>query len=104
MQVLNAAGYDIDTLYLAGGHVANPVLLRLYADATDCTVVLRDEADSILAGTACVAAAAAGLHPTLDASVRAATRAERRITPRPEHRQHFDAAYSQFLRMQSRHG
>ena len=64
-EALNANHYDIRKLHLTGGHVANPLLVRLYADATDCTVELPDEEDSVLLGTAAVAAAAAGLHGSL---------------------------------------
>ncbi|MFT8246151.1 FGGY-family carbohydrate kinase [Roseomonas sp. BN140053] len=100
VSVLNAHGYTIDTLHLAGGHVANPVLLRLYADATDCRVVVRDEVDSILAGTACVAATAAGLQPSLRDAARAASGGAREILPDPATQAHFAAEFGHFLRLQ----
>jgi len=62
VEALNAKRYDIRYLHLTGGHVANPLLVRLYADAADCTVELPDEEDAVLLGTAAAAAAAAGLH------------------------------------------
>ena len=79
VDALNAHGYDIRHLHLTGGHVANPLLVRLYADATDCTVELPDEEDSVLLGTAMAAAAAAGLHGSLVAAARAMGRAGRSI-------------------------
>jgi FGGY-family pentulose kinase len=100
---LNAHGYLIDTLHLAGGHIANPVLVRLYADATGCTVILRDD-DAILAGTACVAAVAAGLHQSLSASAAAASQPETVIAPDFSVREHFDLAYARFLGMHSAQG
>jgi FGGY-family pentulose kinase len=101
VDALNASGYEIDTLHLAGGHVASMMLPQLYADATGCKVIVRDNLDSVLAGTACAAAAASGLHPTLEASARAFTKAERAVTPRPECARHFDLEYRHFLRMSS---
>jgi ribulose kinase len=79
--------------------VANPLLVRLYADATDCTVELPDEEDSVLLGTAAVAAAAAGLHDSLVAAARAMRRAGRRIAPRIVTRAHFADQYRKFLLM-----
>lgn len=102
IDALNAAGYAIDTLHLAGGHAASPLLPQLYADATGCTVVLREEADSILSGTASVAATAAGLHPSLSVSVGESAGTMRRLPPRLQQGQHFEQEYAHFLRMAQR--
>lgn len=99
IDALEAAGYRIDTLHLAGGHGGSPMLPQLYADATGCDVVLRGEVDSILAGTACAAATAAGLYPGLAASVSGMATQARRLAPRPEHQRHLNADYKHFLRM-----
>jgi len=97
---LDAEGYAIDTLHLTGGHVANPVLVELYADATGCTVVLPEEEDSVLLGTAAVAAAGAGLHPSVTAAAAAMARPGRTLSPAPQRRDHFARAYRRFLLMQ----
>jgi FGGY-family pentulose kinase len=69
LDALNAKGYVIDTLHVTGGHTKNPLLMELYADATGCTVVAPpDNSDSVLLGTAMVAAPAAGLYPNLSQS------------------------------------
>jgi len=99
IEALNANRYDIRCLHLTGGHVANPLLVRCYADATDCTVELPDEEDSVLLGTAAAAAAAAGLHESLVAAVRAMRREGRRIAPAPATRAHFAGQYRKFLLM-----
>jgi ribulose kinase len=99
IEALNANRYDIRCLHLTGGHVANPLLVRRYADATDCTVELPDEEDSVLLGTAAVAAAAAGLHGSLVAAARAMRREGRRIAPAPSTRAHFADQYRKFLLM-----
>ena len=36
LDALNAKGYAIDTLHVAGGHTQNPLLMELYADTTGC--------------------------------------------------------------------
>ena len=39
LQTLNERGYGIDTLHVTGGHIKNPLLMELYADAAGCTVI-----------------------------------------------------------------
>jgi FGGY-family pentulose kinase len=96
---LDAHGYELRFLHLTGGHVANPLLLRLYADATGRTVVLPEEPDSVLLGTAIVAAAAAGLHPSLAEAARSMIGPGREIAPAAGTRAHFDRQYRRFLLM-----
>ena len=51
LDALNAEGYAIDRLHVAGGHTRNPLLMELYADATGCTVVAPPEdTDAVLLG------------------------------------------------------
>jgi ribulose kinase len=100
IDTLNAHDYTIRDLHLTGGHIANALLIRLYADATGCTVVLPDEEDSVLLGTAIVAAVAAGAFPSLQSAAAAMTRDKMRIAPSPRTRAHFDAQYQQYLLMQ----
>ncbi len=97
LDALDAKGYAIRFLHLTGGHVANPILVRLYADATDRIVVLPGEPDSVLLGTAAVAAAAAGLYASPVAAAKAMVRPGREIAPAPATRAHFAAQYRRFL-------
>jgi FGGY-family pentulose kinase len=68
LETLNARGFVIDTLHVTGGHTRNPLLMELYADATRCRTVEPSAPDAVLLGTAMVAAAGCGLHPTLAAA------------------------------------
>jgi len=99
IDALDGNGYAIRHLHLAGGHVANPLLVRLYADATGCAVEVPGEDDSVLLGTAMAAAAAAGLHGSLAGAAAAMRRPGRRIMPAPETRAHFAGQYRRFLLM-----
>lgn len=65
---LEAHGLPVEALHLAGGHTRNPLLRRLYPDATRRPVVEPAAPDAVLLGTAMVAAAGAGLHPSLPAA------------------------------------
>ena len=64
LDALDAKGWRIDTLHVAGGHTKNPLLMELYADTTGCQVVEPAE-DAVLLGAAMTAAVAAGLQPSL---------------------------------------
>jgi FGGY-family pentulose kinase len=96
---LGEHGYRIDHLHLTGGHVKNPLLLELYAEATGCRVVLGEEEDGVLLGTAMAAAVAAGLYPALAEAAAAMARPGRTISPSPGKREHFEARYRAFLAM-----
>ncbi|KAA5606290.1 FGGY-family carbohydrate kinase [Roseospira marina] len=99
LEALNACGYSIDTLHVTGGHLKNPVLMELYADATGCTVIEPQTDDAVLLGTAMVAAKAAGLFPTLAAAAQAMQAGARTRAPNPAARARFDRDYAVFLRM-----
>ena len=99
IDAMNARGYDIGTLYLTGGHVANPLLVKLYADATGCRVMIPGEEDSVLLGTAIVAAAAAGVHDSIGDAARAMIHPGRTIEPTAGTADLFARRYRQFLLM-----
>jgi len=99
VDTMNAAGYAIDHLHLTGGQAANRMLVQLYADTADCTVVLPQEADGVLLGTGVVAATAAGLYPSLEAAGKAMVRPGEVIRPDPAQRAFFDRRYCAFLLM-----
>jgi FGGY-family pentulose kinase len=100
LDALNAAGYAIDRLEVAGGHTRNPLLMELYADATGCTVTAPpEETDAVLLGTAMVAAAAAGLHPNLETAASAMAQPGTTRPPDPARRAGYDRRYQAFLAM-----
>jgi FGGY-family pentulose kinase len=93
-------GYAVDHLHLTGGHAHNPLLVELYADATGCSVVLGEEEDGVLLGTAMVAAVAAGRFGSLSEAAAAMGRPGRVVTPAVATRSHFDARYRAYLAME----
>jgi FGGY-family pentulose kinase len=100
VDALNRHGYGIDTLHLTGGHAGSPLLVRLYADATACRVLLPEEEDSVLLGTAIVACLAAGLHGSMSDAARAMRRSRATLEPNAATRALFADQYRRFLRMQ----
>ena len=100
LDALNAEGYAIDRLHVAGGHARNPLLMELYADTTGCTVVAPPEdTDAVLLGTAMVAAAAAGVHGDLRAAASAMAQPGTSCRPDTTRREAYDRRYRAFLEM-----
>jgi FGGY-family pentulose kinase len=100
LDVLNAKGYMIDTLHVTGGHTKNPLLMELYADATGCTVVAPpDNSDSVLLGTAMVAATAGGLYSSLPQSCINMQQRGQERRPNTSARARFERDYRIFLKM-----
>ena len=104
LDALNAEGYAIDHLHVAGGHTKNPLLMELYADATGCKVAVPAEQDAVLQGTAIVAACAAGLYPDLGAAAAAMARTGSVIEPDTGRRTALDRDYRIFLTMHHQRG
>ncbi|MFO1150636.1 MAG: FGGY-family carbohydrate kinase [Alsobacter sp.] len=90
---LNAHGYAIDRVALAGGHLKNPLLLRLYRDGLGARVVLSEAPEQVLLGTAMVASVAAGLQPDLFAALDAMAPEQREIEADPAWARAHDASY-----------
>lgn len=99
LDTLNEKGYRVTHLHLTGGHANSPLLVKLYADATGCTVVLPEESDGVLLGTACAAAAASGSFASLNDACAAMIRPGQEVTPDASTRDFFERRYRSFLMM-----
>jgi FGGY-family pentulose kinase len=99
LDALNGRGFQIDTLHVTGGHTKNPLLMELYADATNCTLIEPLAEDATLLGTGMVAATAAGVFPTLSLACAAMRQGSREKRPNPAARDQFDRDYQIFLAM-----
>ena len=99
LETLNERGYGIDTLHVTGGHLKNPLLMELYADAAGCTVIEPAADDAVLLGTGMVAATAAGFFETLGQAAQAMQQGGRSREPNPAARSRFDGDYRIFLEM-----
>ncbi len=60
VETLNDHGYRIETILACGGGTKNPVFLGEHADITGCRIVLPEEPEAVLLGSAIVGAVAAG--------------------------------------------
>lgn len=99
LETLNAQGFAIDTLHVTGGHVRNPLLMELYADATGCTVHELPDTDAMLLGGAMAAATAAGRFASLAEAGTAMTPQSVSRAAERGRRERYDRDYAVFLKM-----
>lgn len=99
VEAMNANGYRISTLFVTGGGTKNPLWLQEHADATGTTLILPEEPEAVLLGSAVLAATAAGLHPDIYSAMKAMSRAGRTVEPRPQYRGYHEAKYRIFREM-----
>ncbi|MEM1431694.1 MAG: FGGY-family carbohydrate kinase [Pseudomonadota bacterium] len=94
IEAMRRHGLPIDTIDLSGGHAKSELLVRLYADATGCDLVIPACEEPVLLGAAVSAALANG---TADA-FRAAARRRKGVRRRPDPRNaaNFDLRYRRF--------
>ncbi len=97
---MNHSGYGIDTILACGGGTKNPVFLEAHADATGCSLILPEEPEAVLLGSAILGAVAAGAFPDIAAGMAGMSRAGQTMEPAAGRlRVYHDAKYQVFLRL-----
>jgi FGGY-family pentulose kinase len=96
IESMNKAGYNINTMFVTGGGTKNPVWLQEHADATGCTIILPQEPEAVLLGSAVLAATAAGLYSDIYAAMQGMSRAGATIKPRKETAAYHKAKFRVF--------
>ena len=98
LDALDAKGWRIDTLHVAGGHTKNPLLMELYADTTGCRVIEPAE-DAVLLGSAMTARSPPACTRPWPQAAAAMSRSAGVREPDPARRAGFDRDYRAFLLM-----
>jgi FGGY-family pentulose kinase len=101
LDTMEERGCAVDAVRITGGHTKSALLMDLYADALGRTVLEPLADESVLLGTAMVAATAAGLHPDLRSACMAMAQPLTERPARPDARARFDRDYRIFLEMQA---
>ncbi|WP_181699046.1 FGGY-family carbohydrate kinase [Chthonobacter albigriseus] len=99
LEHLNAHGFAIERVALSGGHLRNPLLVRLYRDALGADLVISDTAEPVLLGTAMVASVAAGTHADLFAALDAMAPEQRVEKADPAWKAAHEDAYRAYLKL-----
>jgi FGGY-family pentulose kinase len=99
LETMTGFGYAFNRLHVTGGHVNNPLLIEIYADATGCQVVVPSTSDAVLLGTAMAASVVGGVHADLGAAGRAMDCGGIVRSPDPRFAGQYDRDYRRFLAM-----
>ncbi|MDR3437040.1 FGGY-family carbohydrate kinase [Telmatospirillum sp.] len=81
IEALAGQGYRIDTILICGGGTKNPIYLREHADATGCRLILAEEPEAVLLGSAVLGAVAGQAFDSVTAAMGAMTRSGTVIEP-----------------------
>ncbi|GBQ30184.1 FGGY-family carbohydrate kinase [Gluconacetobacter azotocaptans] len=99
IDALNGQGYAIDTILATGGGTKNPVFVREHANATGCRILLPEEPDAVLLGSAILGAVAGGVYPSIGDGMAAMSRTGAEILPDARSRGFHDAKFQVFRQM-----
>lgn len=78
---MNKKGYALKRIFVCGGGSKNPVFLREHADITNCELILPQEPEAVLLGSAVLGATASGAHQSVFEAMQAMNTAGKRIKP-----------------------
>lgn len=99
VRAMNESGYRIDTLFVTGGAIKNPVWLQEHADATGLTLVLPQEPEAVLLGAAILAATAAGSYDSVQTAMQAMCHTGQVVRPNPATAAYHTAKFGIFRTM-----
>ncbi len=99
IDAMNASGYDINTLVCCGGGTKNSVFMQQHANATGCRLLIPQEPESVLLGSAMLGAVAAGAYEDLQTAMVAMSRPGTVIQPQADFCEFHSAKYKIFHRL-----
>jgi FGGY-family pentulose kinase len=100
IDVMNQTGYEIDTIMAVGGGTKNPVFLQEHANATGCLVLLSEESEAVLLGSAMLGSVAAKFYDDIPDAMANMSRIGRITTPQTTNiKSFYEAKYRVFHQM-----
>ena len=92
-----AAGVTVGEMRVCGGPARAAAWNQIKADVTGFTVAVPHALETAVVGSGILGALGVGAHPDLPAAIRAMTRIDRRLQPRPELRDTYDALFEAYV-------
>ncbi|MGD9818487.1 MAG: FGGY-family carbohydrate kinase, partial [Desulfomonilaceae bacterium] len=100
LDAMTQAGYEIDVILVTGGGAKNPIFLHEHADITGRKIILPEETEAVLLGSAMLGAVAARDYGTVTEAMTSMSAVDRVIEPRREKvAKYHQAKHDIFLRM-----
>lgn len=99
IEAMNNAGHQITRIHMCGGGTKNPLWLREHANVTGCEIVLGEEDEAVILGSAMLAATACGDFGDLTDAMAAMSSKGQVIQPDSATKAFHDAKYRVFHEM-----
>ncbi|XP_053248242.1 FGGY carbohydrate kinase domain-containing protein isoform X7 [Podarcis raffonei] len=99
VETMQAAGHDVNTLFMCGGLSKNPLFVQMHADITGMPVVLAHEVESVLTGAAILGACASKDFASLQDAMEKMGRVGRVVLPNHKDKRFYDKKYQVFLKL-----
>ncbi|XP_052777392.1 FGGY carbohydrate kinase domain-containing protein-like isoform X3 [Mya arenaria] len=96
---MQASGHTPDIIYVCGGLRKNMLYIQTHADVTGLPVVVPDEKESVLLGSAILAASAAGLHSSIQECMEHMSGPAEITQPDLTVKEFYDRKFTVFLQM-----
>ncbi|CAB4025715.1 FGGY carbohydrate kinase domain-containing isoform X5 [Paramuricea clavata] len=96
---LNSSGHDIKAIFICGGLSKNFLFVTCHADVTGLPLVLPRETDSVLVGSAILAAFAAGDFETMRDAMASMSSAGKIVYPNSDLKRFYERKYQVFKTM-----
>lgn len=104
IETMNQSGYSIDTIMASGGGTKNPIFVQEHANATGCAMLLPEESEAMLLGSAMMGTVAAGVFDTLPEAMNAMSRIGKTVTPQTNKiKSYYDRKYRVFHELYNDH-
>ncbi len=104
IETMNQSGYAIDTIMASGGGTKNPIFVQEHANATGCAMLLPEESEAMLLGSAMMSTVAAGVFDGFPEAMSAMSRTGKTVTPQTNRiKQYYDRKYRVFHEMYEDH-
>ena len=89
IEAMNQAGHKIKNIHMCGGIAKNKLWLREHADISGCEIALPKELESVLLGSAMLAATASGYYSSLSSAIKGMWAMGEKISPGNSAKQQF---------------
>src|SRR6185436_12454108 len=93
------AGVRVTDMRVCGGPARSELWNQVKADVTGFRVAVPAVLETAVVGAAALGATGIGAYPDLPAAIRGTTSVARRLEPRPEYRDRYDAAFDAYVRL-----
>jgi len=94
IEAMNAEGYAIDQIYMCGGHLKNKCFIQDHATVTGCQVIIPEEPEAVLLGSAILATVAAGTYQSTSEAMQNMCRPDKVVEPDTETKSYHDRKYA----------